>query len=160
MDACHICSVSIDTRVCDICDNHACKNHHTRFGSPGEREYVCHDCNTIGLRPSTKEAIEEKEAERQLANVQTVHISSDFDFWYEELYGMMLDHDRFVLQYELLIQQFPDFQTFRDHFYERNIVSSNQYKFVDDKKYREFEKFVEKNNLSVSLKSVTHGICD
>jgi len=82
------------------------------------------------------------------------------DFWYEELYGFILDHDRFVLQYDLLIQTFPDFQTFRSHFYELNLIRSNQYNFIDDKKYREFEKFVVKHDLAASLKSITHGTCE
>ena len=74
--------------------------------------------------------------------------------WYEELYGQMLDHSTFVVQYKLLIEKYPDWKM---RFYEENPVAPYQYNFIDDKKYKEFEKFVMAHDLSVDLKTLTTG---
>lgn len=79
------------------------------------------------------------------------------DCWYEELFGLMLDHDRFVTQFDSIIKKYPNFETFESHFYEANPVCPTQYKFINDQKYTKFKKMVDKEGIGVSLESITHG---
>ena len=46
-----MCPISTGTFVCSQCENYACKKHRTDFSTVEERDYICHECNTLSLRP-------------------------------------------------------------------------------------------------------------